>query len=195
MRALVREGSVSRLPRGATAVIGDALSTASVVATLPPSDIVIHLVGTPHPNPFKGRQFQEIDLASIRAMVIAAKKAAVSHLVYLSVAHPAPVMKRYLAVRMLGESMIREAGITATFVRPWYVLGPGRSWPKLALPFYRIAAAIPLTRPMAERLGLVTVEEMVRALVHAVEEPPVAGKQRVVDVPKIRAAVLTGPKG
>lgn len=190
---MVREGSVGKVPHGAIPVTGDALNTQSLISLLRPGETVIHLVGTPHPNPFKGRQFQQVDLASIRAMVIAAKKAAVSHLVYLSVAHPAPVMKRYLAVRMLGESMIRETGITATFMRPWYILGPGRTWPKLAIPFYRIAEAMPLTRPMAERLGLVTVEQMVCALVAAVEVPPAAGKQKVIDVPKIRAAVPTEP--
>jgi hypothetical protein len=39
------------------------------------------------------------------------------------------MMKEYQAVRAEGERMVIESGTPATFVRPWYVLGPGRSWP------------------------------------------------------------------
>ena len=67
---------------------------------------VIHLVGTPHPTPSKADQFEKVDLVSIRATVAAARRSAISHLVYVSVAQPAPVMRAYLWVRTLGETMI-----------------------------------------------------------------------------------------
>jgi uncharacterized protein YbjT (DUF2867 family) len=99
-------------------------------------------------------------------------------------------MREYLWVRALGEAMINEAGLTATMIRPWYVLGPGHWWPKALLPFYALAELIPATQPSAERLGLVTIEQMVRAIVSAVENPPQRGRQRIVDVPGIRRARL-----
>ena len=49
------------------------------------------------------------------------------------------MMKEYQSVRAEGERMVTESGIPATFVRPWYVLGPGRSWPVLLKPFYALA--------------------------------------------------------
>ena len=188
VRVLARRESSGRVIGGATAIIGDVLDGNSVRAALMPGDTLIHLVGTPHPNPRKADQFEKVDLISIRAAVAAAKSAAVSHLVYVSVAQPAPVMRAYLWVRTLGEMMIREAGVTATILRPWYVLGPGRHWPVLVKPLYKLAEMIPVTRRTAERLGLVTIEQMVNALVRAVEYPPMLGQQRIVDVPAIKNA-------
>jgi uncharacterized protein YbjT (DUF2867 family) len=82
--------------------------------------------------------------------------------------------------------MLRASGLNATIVRPWYVLGPGHWWPYALVPGYWLAEAFPPTRELALRLGLVTVAQMVSALVAAVEHP--ASGLRIVDVPAIRAA-------
>ncbi len=186
VRAFARETSLARVPEGAQAVIGDALDADSVGAVLRPGDTVVHLVGTPHPSPAKAKQFEKIDLASIRATVNAARRVGIGHLVYVSVAQPAPVMRAYLWVRGLGETMIKEAGFTATVLRPWYVLGPGHRWPIVLLPFYKIAECFPSTRDSAERLGFVTIDQMASAMVHAVENPPDRGRIRIIEVPAIR---------
>lgn len=190
VRVLTRVESVGRVPAGAQPAIGDALSEDSVAAVLRPGDTLIHLVGTPHPSPSKAEQFQKVDLVSIRASVSAARRIKPAQLVYVSVAQPAPIMQAYLWVRALGESMIREAGLTATIVRPWYVLGPGRRWPKLIVPLYKLAELFPATRATAERLELVTIEQFIHAMVSAAENPPPGGQQRIVDVPEIKRARL-----
>jgi uncharacterized protein YbjT (DUF2867 family) len=188
VRALVRPGSAHRLPTQAVAVAGNALDAASVSGVAEPSDTLVHLVGTPHPNPSKAVEFERVDLESIRASVAAARQRHIAHLVYISVAHPAPAMHAYVAARVAGEAAIIEAGLTATILRPWYVLGPGHWWPVALLPFYAIGEILPPTRESARRLGLVSVAQMVRALVQAVESPPPRGTQRVVEVPDIRRA-------
>ncbi len=190
VRVVARQSSLARVPAGAAAVSGDALNEDSIASALRPGDTVIHLVGTPHPSPTKADQFDRVDLMSIRCTVGAAKRVGIDHLVYVSVAQPAPVMAHYLWVRSLGETMIREAQISATILRPWYVLGPGHWWPKAIMPFYKVAELFPPTRAAAQRLGLVTIEEFVKALVRAVEDPPRAGRQRLLDVPAIRQARL-----
>jgi uncharacterized protein YbjT (DUF2867 family) len=113
-------------------------------------------------------------------------QAAVEHLVYVSVAQPAPVMKAYIEVRAECESKIRASGLNATILRPWYVLGPGHRWPYMLLPMYWLMGLVPATRGGASRLGLITLEQMVRALVHAVENPSVG--VRTVEVPEISAS-------
>jgi uncharacterized protein YbjT (DUF2867 family) len=183
IRALVRTGSEAKLPSGASAVIGDALDAATYADQVEPSDTVVQLVGVPHPSPAKAAEFRRVDLPSGLAAVRAAKQAR-AHLVYVSVAHPAPMMKVYIEVRSQVEGAIREAGLNATVLRPWYVLGPGHRWPHLLLPFYKIFEWIPSTRNSAARLGLVTLQQMVRALIHAVENP--ARGVRVIEVPEIR---------
>lgn len=185
VRALVRPGSQAKVPAGAEAVIGDALQAASYAARVAPSDTLVQLVGVAHPSPAKGKEFRAIDLPSGLAAVEAAKQAR-AHLVYVSVAHPAPMMKDYIEVRSQVEQAIRDAGLNATVLRPWYVVGPGHRWPCLLIPFYKICEWIPATRAGAVRLGLVTLPQMVRALVRAVESP--APGLRVVEVPEIRGA-------
>jgi uncharacterized protein YbjT (DUF2867 family) len=185
VRALVRRGSEARLPAGVEAVFGDPLVAENIRSALRGCGTLVHLVGVPKPSPAKAREFRAVDLVSIQAAVAAAARTEPRpHLVYLSVAQPAPVMKAYVAVRREGEALIRERGIQATLVRPWYVLGPGHRWPVVLLPVYALLRRIPATRASAERLGFVTLAQMVRALVHAVEHPP-AGI-RAIDVPEIR---------
>ena len=186
VRALVRSGSERRLPPSAEAVIGDALDATGWASSVAPADTLVHLVGAPHPNPSKTAEFQAIDLPSIRASVAAAAAAHVAHLVYVSVAHPAPIMHAYIAVRRQGEEMIRRSGVSATILRPWYVLGPGHWWPYALVPLYAAARLIPATRAAASRLGLVTQAQMVRALVSAVESPALG--VRVIGVPEIASA-------
>ena len=191
VHVLARHASLSRVPAGATAVAGDALDADSYAAALRaigPAATVVHLVGTPHPSPSKAAEFERVDLASIRAGIEAARRAGIAHFVYVSVAQPAPIMQAYVAVRAEGERLIRDARLTATVLRPWYVLGPGHRWPIVLAPLYALAELFPGKRDAARRLGLVTLPQMVNALVRAVEDPPPTASLRVVEVPAIRAA-------
>jgi len=169
--ALTRPGSESKLPSGCRVVHGDALDSRSYASHIPPADTFVHLVGVSHPRPSKAAEFSSIDLQSIRQAVPAAAAAGVRHFVYLSVARPAPIMREYQAVRAEGESLITRAGLSATFIRPWYVLGPGRRWPIALIPLYAMARLFPATRDGAIRLALVTRDQMVRSLVWAIENP------------------------
>ena len=191
VRALVRPGSESKLPAGCAVVQGDALRSDSYAANVNGADTFVHLVGVAHPGPTKTAEFRDIDLRSCQEAVRATTAAGVRHFVYLSVARPAPVMQEYQAVRAEGERLIRESGMAATFVRPWYVLGPGRRWPLLLVPMYALARLLPATREGAERLGLVTLAQMTQALAWAVENPPEG--VRALEPPQIRRGV-SGPE-
>lgn len=184
VRALVRPGSESRVPQGCEIVHGDALRAGTYTAGIAPADTFVHLVGVAHPSPSKAEEFRKIDLVSCHEAVNAATQAGISHFVYLSVARPAPMMKAYQAVRAEGEAMILVSGIPASFIRPWYVLGPGRSWPRILQPFYAMARLLPATRDGANRLALVTLEQMTQTLAWAVEHPP--EQMQVFEPPQIK---------
>jgi nucleoside-diphosphate-sugar epimerase len=184
VRALVRAGSERKLPEGCEVVHGDALRAETYLHQVASSDTFVHLVGVAHPNPKKAAEFRSIDLQSCMQAVKAAKNARVGHFIYLSVARPAPVMQEYQAVRAQGEQVIVQSGLSATFVRPWYVLGPGHRWPTVLIPLYALARLIPSTREGAQRLALVTLEQMVRTLAWAVENP--ADEIRVLEPRHIR---------
>ncbi len=105
--ALARAGSRGRVPAGAEVVTGDALDEATYAARVPSGATFVHLVGVQHPSPSKAREFREVDLASVKAALAAAVRACARHFVYLSVAHPAPVMKAYWGARADGEALLR----------------------------------------------------------------------------------------
>ncbi|MBI1876558.1 MAG: NAD(P)H-binding protein [Acidobacteria bacterium] len=194
VHALVRRGSERKLPaadRGLTLIEGNALDASTYLSRVPRGSTFVHLVGVAHPSPAKAAQFAQIDLVGIREAVRAATTAGVGHFVYVSVAQPAPIMQAYIAVKAKGEALVHASGIPATILRPWYVLGPGHRWPYVLIPIYWILEQVPSTRESARRLGLVTLAQMVAALVHAAEHPP-AGV-RIVTVSQIRGATLDSP--
>jgi uncharacterized protein YbjT (DUF2867 family) len=184
VRALARHGSEHKLPHGCKITHGNPLEKNSFASQIAPAETFVQLIGVTHPSPAKKDQFRAVDLVSARASIEAAREAGIKHFVYVSVAQPASMMKEYIAVRAEGERMLRESGMNATILRPWYVLGPGRRWPLLLKPVYWLMARFPSTRDSARRLGLVTLEQMIGALVRAVENP--AQGIRIVEVPEIR---------
>ena len=119
VRSLVRQGQSISCPR----VEGDALDASSFSANVRGYDTLVHLVGTPKPAPWKAKQFEAVDKKSLEASLAAVQEANVRHLVFLSVAQPSPVMRAYVAVRQECEARIRASGVSATLLRPFYVLG------------------------------------------------------------------------
>ena len=77
--------------------------------------------------------------------------------------------QEFLSVDLASARAIADAGLTATGLRPWYVLGPGHRWPLLFVPGDLLAGHVPSLRAGARRLG--------RDL-------------RAVDVPAIRACSM-----
>jgi uncharacterized protein YbjT (DUF2867 family) len=193
VRGLVREGGGARVAAGCDLVAGDPLSAPGYRDAVRGADTLVHLVGVSHPNPSKAAAFRTIDLASAREAVSAAGHAGVRHFLYVSAAHPAPVMREYIAARVGAEDAIRATKLYATILRPWYVLGPGRRWPLVLKPAYLLLEALPATRATARRLGLVTLAEMVKTMALALEKP--ASGVRIVEVPDIRASRLESCPG
>lgn len=182
---LVRPGRRSGFNSAARLVEGDALHSDDIRRAASSCDTIVHLVGTRRPAPWKQRQFESVDGVSLRATASAAASLGKPHVVYVSVAHPAPAMRGYIAVRISCEALLARLNIRRTVLRPWYVLGPGHRWPVILKPLYTLAEIVPSARATALRLGLLTYFEMTEALVWAVEHPP--QDARVLEVPDIRA--------
>jgi uncharacterized protein YbjT (DUF2867 family) len=190
---LARQRMKAQVPDDWTVIVGDALDRRSFERHVSNGATFVHLVGTARPAPWKAKQFREIDLVSVQASLAAAKAASVDHFVYVSVAHPAPVMKAYIAVRTACEALIVASGLHATILRPWYVIGPGHRWPVLLLPIYRLLQYFPRTAEACGRLGLLTLDHMIGSLVWAVEHP--ADGVRIVTVPEIRKLAMSQMTG
>jgi uncharacterized protein YbjT (DUF2867 family) len=183
--ALVRQGSESKLPKGVRAIIADPFNASTFQNWIPKGATFIQLLGLSHPSPRNGEQFNEIDLRSVKASADAAAAGGVEHFVYVSVSMAeTTVMKTYQQARRHGEAYVLTKGFRCTFIRPWYVLGPGRWWPALLLPFYAVANLNPRWRKTVEGKTLVTVGRMIDTLLRAVESPPM--RQRIFEISHIR---------
>lgn len=172
VHALARESSLNKLPSGCKKIPGDALNYKSYANEIPEECTFIHLMGIAHPSPAKKEQFYKIDLVSIEEAVKAAKEKNIEHFIYLSVAHPAPVMQDFINVRIKGEQLLEKNKMKSSFIRPWYVIGPGHYWPYIIMPFFWLLKIVPFTKETAERLDFVKLNQMLDCLVYTVKNPP-----------------------
>ena len=186
---LVRRESEHKVIPGAGKVVADAFNADSFQSFIPKDSVFIQLLGVSHPSPKKAKQFREIDLKSVKASADAATIAGVSHFIYVSVAMtPSKLMEAYQAVRKEGEEYCKNTGLNCTFIRPWYVLGPGHWWPVILLPFYGIAELVSSWRNKARSMALVTIKQMIIALTTLAEGEPVP--VRIVEIKDLRKARL-----
>ena len=184
--ALVRKGSEKKLPAGCEVVVANPFEAASFMKDIPADATFVQLLGVPHPGPKKKEQFKTIDLASVKASAIAALYSSIKHFVYVSVAQaPTSIMKDYQECRAEGETTVRATAIPATFIRPWYVIGPGHFWPLLFQPLFKILEWIPSTSVKAKALRVVYLKQMLNALIYAVEHFPSNGVD-VIEISDIR---------
>jgi nucleoside-diphosphate-sugar epimerase len=183
--ALVRKGSEKKVVAGAKVIVADPFDPDSFQQYISKESVFIQLLGVSHPSPKKAKQFRQIDLHSVKASADAAAKAGVAHFVYVSVAMvPSKFMEAYQEVRKAGEKYCLSKTFNCTFIRPWYVLGPGHWWPVLLYPFYGLAEIVPSWRQKARAMGLVTIKQMLNTLIHAAEDEP--SPLRILEIKDIR---------
>jgi uncharacterized protein YbjT (DUF2867 family) len=186
VKALVRNGSENKLPAACEYVTANPFDASSFVLAIPSQSTFIQLLGVPHPSPKKKKQFKTVDLLSVKASVNAAKAADAAHFIYVSVAQtPTKIMHDFQQCRAEGEAYIRATGVPATFIRPWYVTGPGHYWPLFFFPLFKILEWIPATSQKAKALRLVSLRQMLHTLMYAVENPPASGVN-IIEIDEIR---------
>ena len=183
--ALVRKGSENKLPAGIRTIIADPFDAPTFQQWIPAQAVFVQLLGVSHPSPRKKNLFRTIDLQSAKTSADAAATAQISHFVYVSVAMTASrIMKDFQEVRKEGEAYILSKNLPCTFIRPWYVVGPGHWWPLFLLPFYGIAELVPAWRPKARTFALVTINQLVNTLLATIQSAP--QKLRIVEIQQIR---------
>ena len=181
----IRPGSEAKAPPGAAIVFGNPFDPESLRPHIPEGCVFVQLLGVPHPSPRKRDLFYKIDLESIKASAEAARQAKAGHFVYVSVTQePSGIMRDYQQVRAQGEQRVLASGLPHTFIRPWDVVGPGHWWPLLLWPLYKVLDLLPVTRRKAQAFGLVSLGQMLKTLLAAIEQPEKLGE--VLDVAGIR---------
>jgi uncharacterized protein YbjT (DUF2867 family) len=185
--ALTRWQSRHKVATGAEVITGNPFDATTFYDYIPKGSVFVQLLGVPHPSPSKATQFTSIDLASVKASAEAAAKAGAAHFIYVSVSmQHSNLMQAYRQVRKEGEDYCISKGLNCTFIRPWYVLGPGHWWPLLLLPFYALANIVPSWKQKAAGMALATLPQMLAALVSAIEAAP--QRQTIIEIAAIKKA-------
>lgn len=169
---IMRPGTEHRTPPGTTPLVADPLDHSTFVDAIRGFDAFIQLIGTPSPNPAKVEEFRRIDGGAGKEGALACTAAGIGQYIYLSVPLDLPIMTSYVAVRAEVEALIRELGLHATIIRPFYVLGPGRRWPYLVMPLLWLSRIVPGLAQRTRSMIFNTRDQVVHAIVHAVLHPP-----------------------
>ncbi len=171
---LVRPGSERKVPENAEPILADVFHSEDWENKVPEHAVFVHLIGVSHPSPFKSLLFEQVDLRSAMIVAEVAKKKHARKFVFLSVAmEPGFIMRDFQMAKKKAEDYIQKLKLSFIFLRPWYILGPGHRWPFGLIPIYKLLELIPSTRKKALAFGLVTINQMIQALVTAILQPSV----------------------
>ena len=189
--ALVRPGSENKIPASIEKIVANVFQPEEWMAKVPHQCIFIHLLGVSHPSLAWKKLFESIDLRAVQMVADVARNLQAKKFIYLSVAmEPGPIMKDFQEAKRKGEEYIKALHLPYVFIRPWYVLGPGRWWPYLLFPLFKLLQIIPATAKKAKALGFVSIQQMILSLKFIVSHPDDAPE--IVEIDEIKRMVPEG---
>jgi uncharacterized protein YbjT (DUF2867 family) len=169
---LVRKGSEGKLPPNVKEIIANPFDADSFKNQVPKGCIYLHLIGVHRPAPWRTKAFREIDLGSVLQSIKAAKSADCQHFIYVSVAMESSVMFTYQANKKRAEAALNASGLQVSLLRPWYVVGEGRTWVSIFDGLYNLAEKYPKTLAKIRKFRLVSHQQVLETLIHAIKSEP-----------------------
>ncbi|TYB51045.1 NAD(P)H-binding protein [Nonomuraea sp. PA05] len=93
--------------------VADLTTGSGVAEAVSGVDVVLHLASAP----YQGRYTRKVELDGTSALLAAARKAGVRHLVYVSIVGVDRVPWGYFRTKLRAESLVRDGGVPWTIVR------------------------------------------------------------------------------
>ncbi len=197
--ALVRRpGSEPTGTRAAAGDLSDGRRLSEILAAERP-DSVVHLAAE-IASQRSERKLREVNIAGTRrlldACVAGARGEAASgprvvfcstvvtgdaHGELLSEDRPLPVRTPYGRSKQEGERMVLDSGLPAVIVRPSHVYGPGGWWAQEMIPRLRQPGRLAVVGRGKNLWDMVHVDDVVSALILAVEQAPAGETYHVAD--------------
>jgi NADH dehydrogenase len=147
----------------------------SLAAALAGVDTLVISLGfrnSPIEAPRRGQTFEIVDAAGTEALVAAAGKAGVRHLVYMSGAGAAPdAARHWFRAKWRAEEAVRGSGIVYTIFRPSWIYGPGDHSLNRFVGFSRWLPFIPQIGNGRQRLAPVFVGDVGSLVADALVTP------------------------
>ena len=174
---LVAAGKISETPAGGTpagtAAGRDACPTTET--NLTGFDAIIHLAGII--NEVGDQTFENVHTRLTEKIVTLAKRTGVKRFLHISaLGTRANATARYHQTKWAAEEIVRASGLDWTIFRPSIIYGPGDGFVNLFARLARFSPVVPLIGGGRTKFQPVSVENVARCFVAALNEPAACGK-------------------
>ncbi len=184
-RRLPHAQAVQSLP-GLTVLQADVHRPGVLEALLPGHDVVINLIAVLQGSEAR---FDQVHVQLPKRLAAACVSSGVRRLIHVSAlgvpdgnAGHAP--SRYLRSKAAGETVLRDAGLDLTLLRPSVVFGAGDSFLNMFAKLQALAPVMPLAGAHA-RFQPVWVEDVARAVVRCVQDRATTGQTYELAGPEV----------
>ncbi len=177
-RALVREGSESKLPEldKVETHTGDITDVASLVGALDGCDAVIHLVGIIREFPGRGITFKKMHVTATENILGACDEQGVRRFLHMS---SNGTRERgntaYHRTKWQAEELVRASGLDWTIFRPSLIFGRGSEFVKMLTELIRRVPVVPVIGDGQYRMQPVSVAQVAESFVRALAMPESVG--------------------
>lgn len=169
VRALCRTPDPRSLPCGVDWWPADITHPRDVAGAASEQDVVLHLVGTPDEK--SGVGFRELHVEGTRNLLDEASRTGVERFVYVSTVGARSEGSPFFRSKWEAEREVVRSGLEYLILRPSIVYGPGDRFITALVLLLRRLPVFPVLGAGWMRLQPVAVEDVVDALVQAVERP------------------------
>jgi len=177
-RALVREGSVNKLPvlENVEVFPGDVTDAASLAGALAGCDAVIHLVGIIREYPGRGITFKKLHVEATGNMLSAAAEQGVNRFVHMS-SNGTRVngSTDYHRTKWQGEELVRGSNLEWTILRPSLIFGPGSEFVGMLADLIGKLPVVPVLGSGKYRMQPVAVEQVAASFIKALDKSETIG--------------------
>lgn len=177
VRVLVHTPGRERLFPGRSVEVhyGSVSDTAALAAAFYDVEVVIHLVGIVRQS--RGSTFDLINREGVANVVAAAKEARVKHFIQVSaIGTTNNADYRYLYSKWRGEQEVVNSGLPFTIFRPSIMFGQGDEFLNSLAGLVRMSPVVPVAGSGRNRMQPISVDDVARCLVLAVDREDLKGK-------------------
>lgn len=168
------------LPKGAKALLGDALDVGGLSEKLRGFDALINLIGIIREYPLRGITFKRLHVEATKNLLAAAKDAGIKRWLQMSANGARPDGTTYQKTKHEAEGLVKSSGLDWTIFRPSLIFGPpppGRmEFCTQIAGLLKIAPVVPVFGDGNYLFQPVHVDDVGRSFAGALEKPGAIGK-------------------
>ena len=174
---LLAHRSSGKTQAGVEEVRGDVTDLKSFINAANGCDATINLVGIIREDPGRDITFERLHIQATINVLSAAKHAGVKrHLQMSALGTQADSTSGYFRTKYLAEREVRRSGLDFTIFRPSIIYGPNDMLVNMLAKLISTLPVVPVIGDGSYQLQPISVEDVVRCFVEALEKPETIGE-------------------